>query len=119
MRSGAPATGSGWPAPGSWACWSTTSAWDGAMPTFPTRTTAMAGPAAREGGRAETREVRVTPPPSTDSSMTIELVEGTRHRRAAEPAVETPASTIAGSAVWLLVSNLIYAGCQWGIIVGL
>ncbi len=39
--------------------------------------------------------------------------------RVVGPSPEAAAGTLAGSAVWLVLSNLLYAACQWGTIVGL
>jgi O-antigen/teichoic acid export membrane protein len=43
-----------------------------------------------------------------------------RRGRAARALADAPVpATLAGSALWLLSSNLVYAACQWGTIVGL
>src|SRR6185295_1681169 len=73
---------------------------------------------------------RVTLGPSRPASITAEstmstaLPCGARHEhtlRATPPAWAVGArgapSTLAGSAFWLVCSNLLFAGCQWGTIV--
>ena len=60
----------------------------------------------------------ITPPTARPSGVGLERTRRTA-RLTQAVGTRAAASTLAGSAMWLVSSNLAYAACQWGTIVGL